>query len=765
MVDDHETPKMYRLAIILALAVVLLNVIGPAWAVEADPISPGSWTMVLLPDTQHYVDGTNPVAIFNAQTQWIADHKESHNVKMVLHLGDITNNKTTAEFVAAKAAMDTLRTAGVPYSMAPGNHDYTLSSTTRSTLFNDNAYFGPTSTYGTQSHFATGLGGFYESGKTDNSWCTFNAGGKDWLVFSVEYGPRDSVIGWMNSVATAHPNHNLILNTHAYLYYDSTRYDWDLYGSAQSWNPRASTIYGGTNDGQDLWDELVNSYENWKFTFNGHVLDDGNGWLGSYGAHGNVVHQMLSNYQNRVNGGDGYMRIMEFMADGNTVKVSTYSPYQETYLLANDQCFTLKMNELPPNPLPPAERIRGVSAARLSVNSSSVWTVEGSGPNRFVLLSPANEADVSVSVAGIPAYRDQGVMLTTVCQNSRGGYYGTSEVSQQNFFTLNDADDILQIATSRAHDSGEYNVNVAAAMFPFASGWIGGHVLEAGTLLEHYGVASGNVTRTGTGRYQVTVDGINSQNDGMLFVVGGENGHNNYSTAPLANGSGWEIASRDNAAATFSALEDNRFGFVYIDYNAPGLIGGRISASGSTLDGAGSFSISRAGLGAGEYRITINNGQYTPDEGVLLLTIADYETDGITAPDDNIISYEADGNTFLVNIRDRNDDTSPLEDCGFVFAFLPYDGQLMPAVPGDANYDGQVDQDDADALSNHWGNAGATWANGDFNLDGLVNAADAAILTANWGYGTNEGTGVPEPGSLVLLAAIAMAGLTRGRRR
>jgi hypothetical protein len=35
--------------------------------------------------------------------------------------------------------------------------------------------------------------------------------------------------------------------------------------------------------------------------------------------------------------------------------------------------------------------------------------------------------------------------------------------------------------------------NVALALFPFADGWVGSHVTNAGALLDHYGVASANV--------------------------------------------------------------------------------------------------------------------------------------------------------------------------------------------------------------------------------------------------------------------------------
>jgi hypothetical protein len=86
-------------------------------------------------------------------------------------------------------------------------------------------------------------------------------------------------------------------------------------------------------------------------------------------------------------------------------------------------------------------------------------------------------------------------------------------------------------------------------------------------------------------------------------------------------------------------------------------------------------------------------------------------------------------------------------------------------IPGDANADGVVDDRDASILGSHWLlQEGATWGDGDFNRDGIVNDKDAAILAAHWGEGGGEES-VPEPGSLALLAGIAVMGMIYLRRR
>jgi hypothetical protein len=73
------------------------------------------------------------------------------------------------------------------------------------------------------------------------------------------------------------------------------------------------------------------------------VLEDGAGHVESRGDHGNTVHQLMANYQNRFEGGEGYMRLIEFLPDGQTIKVRSFSPSTNKLKIAGDQQFELKL--------------------------------------------------------------------------------------------------------------------------------------------------------------------------------------------------------------------------------------------------------------------------------------------------------------------------------------------------------------------------------------------------------------------------------------
>ena len=310
---------------VLVLMMVISLVVIPSFqGSNHAEASSSKFKIAVLPDTQNY--SSNHPEIFKAQTQWIADNWEEENIKYVVHLGDIVNNNNVPQWENANAAMRTLDGV-VPYSVVPGNHDIGAngSANTRdTTLFN--TYFPVSDFAGTET-----FGGVYpaEPDKYDNNYHTFHAGGTDWLVLSLEFGPRDPVLDWANEVVSSHPNHRVIVVTHAYMYYDETRYHKD-----HSWNPHNYGLAqdpGGVNDGEEMWQKFVKKHPNISMVFNGHVLNDGQGRRVSEGDYGNKVYQMLSNYQMQTNGGNGFLRLLEIDPEAGTINATSYSPYLDQY--------------------------------------------------------------------------------------------------------------------------------------------------------------------------------------------------------------------------------------------------------------------------------------------------------------------------------------------------------------------------------------------------------------------------------------------------
>ncbi|MDR2036738.1 MAG: metallophosphatase [Bacteroidales bacterium] len=297
---------------------------------------PQPFKLALMPDTQTY-SRLYP-EVFRSQTEWIAANADSF--AFVLQQGDVTDNNIDAQWKVAVEAMSLLDGI-VPYTIAMGNHDLGTRGSTdtrNSDLFN---HYFPYSKYSKQK----GFGGAYETGKIDNTWHTFHAGGIDWLILSLEFGPRNCVLDWAADVVQQHSRHKIIINTHAYMYSDDTRM-----GEGDKWLPQSygigkDTCANAVNNGEQIWDKLVSRYTNILFVFSGHVLHDGVGTLVSEGIHGNKVYQMLANYQHGVDGihGDeGYFRILTIDPAKHTVDVKTYSPHLKKYKTEPDQQFVFQ---------------------------------------------------------------------------------------------------------------------------------------------------------------------------------------------------------------------------------------------------------------------------------------------------------------------------------------------------------------------------------------------------------------------------------------
>ncbi len=311
-----------------------------------------TWSMVIMPDTQNYTrnspTGGNYMAPFTSQVDWVIDQKETRNIQYVLHEGDLVHNNNSVQWSRAKSEISRLDGV-VPYALATGNHDYgpAGNASNRSTLFNN--YFSINDNSLTSPSGGATIGGVFEVGKLDNSYHIFSApDGRDMLIISLEWGPRDEVVSWANTVAQNHPDHTAVLLTHAYMYNDETRYDWATKGSSQSWNPHSygtASLPGGTNDGQELWDNLVGENDNFAMTFNGHVLGDGIGTLQSIGSGGQTVTQMLFNSQFEGDAGDGWLRLVEF--DGENVNISTYSPHLDLWRTDDANQFSFQIQSIP----------------------------------------------------------------------------------------------------------------------------------------------------------------------------------------------------------------------------------------------------------------------------------------------------------------------------------------------------------------------------------------------------------------------------------
>ncbi len=307
--------------------------------------SDGSYHFVILPDTQYYYGDQGPgnFGKWLAQMNWIRDHAESHNLKYVLHLGDITDQADHSSTHLTQWGRATSAANGimdkVPMSLVTGNHDGLDNS--RTSLFSNPEYFGTGSVYANQPTLIETM----EPDKWENSVHRIEIEGRFWLIICFEWGPRDEVIAWADDVLNRFPDDYAILTTHAYLFRDSSRFDWDLLGShdredRQRGNPIGYEALNGdpdgANDGQLIWNKLIRDHSNVKLVLNGHVSRSGHGRRVSINDDRHFVQQHLVNFQHWSGDGNGRMRLMEFNPASDMVQVKSFSPFSGEILKGPD---------------------------------------------------------------------------------------------------------------------------------------------------------------------------------------------------------------------------------------------------------------------------------------------------------------------------------------------------------------------------------------------------------------------------------------------
>jgi hypothetical protein len=271
--------------------------------------APENFTIIALPDTQYY-SSTYP-AIFNNQTSWIVSNVEALNIVFVTHEGDIVNNySSTTQWQHANTSMSKLDN-NVPWAVLPGNHD---GAGPGQTTVNYNTYFDYNRFNGKSWY-----GGAYQNINTNN-YELFTAAGDQFIIFHLQYAPSDSVLNWANNIISSYPNRRAIVTTHDYLLPTGAR----------------------SGVGQKIWTKFIKPHANQIFlVLCGHAHAEAQR---TDTVNGHNVYQVLADYQSRPNGGNGWLRIMEFQPAISKILVETYSPYLNRYEKDSDSQFTLSYN-------------------------------------------------------------------------------------------------------------------------------------------------------------------------------------------------------------------------------------------------------------------------------------------------------------------------------------------------------------------------------------------------------------------------------------
>jgi hypothetical protein len=150
---------------------------------------------------------------------------------------------------------------------------------------------------------------------------------RKFLFLNLEFAPRDTILQWANSEISKemYKDHTVVVLTHSYLNAQNKHMEKENYPIADA------------NYGRSIWEKLVAPSKNIQMVISGHIGSPDNfkghtAFKEDRNAAGKKVNQITFNAQAmgggwHGNGGDGWLRIMEFLPDDKTVISTTFSPY------------------------------------------------------------------------------------------------------------------------------------------------------------------------------------------------------------------------------------------------------------------------------------------------------------------------------------------------------------------------------------------------------------------------------------------------------
>ena len=364
------------------------------------------FTVAVIPDTQNMVDFKHQKAagfaldaaeLFIAEMQYIANNTVSNggDIAFVASVGDVWQHQTLAidpdhsargfkvidnaifaqeilvtdqtnkvEMPKALEGYQLIAATGIPFGVAPGNHDYDamwsdsshvpdytrikelLSPEGKLTRY-DPAVLGMlhiggltnfTSVFGAHTAFFKDKPWYVSSFNNGaNSAQLFSAGGYTFLNIALEMQASDEVLAWAQSVIDEHAGLPTLITTHDYINQHGERSPGAIIDLKRV-DPEAH------NSAEELWADFIRGNDQIFMVLCGH--QHGQALRIDRNAANNEVYQVLADYQDRGQAGldagqprtddgriyalgDGWFRLMQFDTAPAipTVKVSTYSSH------------------------------------------------------------------------------------------------------------------------------------------------------------------------------------------------------------------------------------------------------------------------------------------------------------------------------------------------------------------------------------------------------------------------------------------------------
>jgi hypothetical protein len=222
-----------------------------------------------------------------------------------------------------------------------GNHDITANGVPTDTYIPEYflEFFGPQRYEGRSWYWGSSPSGM-------SSYQVIQAGGQDFLMLNIECDSPLRELSWAQSVLDLNRDKPVFMTTHRYMQdaedytagvplVDSGRYP-------DVWYIVEGVYADGGIQSNELYDWFIRRNTSIFLVNCGHFHEQYR--QQSPNVDGNTIHEVLADFQDDPNGGNGWLRIMEFDLQANLIDVDTYSPWLDAYRTNDESDFVLSVD-------------------------------------------------------------------------------------------------------------------------------------------------------------------------------------------------------------------------------------------------------------------------------------------------------------------------------------------------------------------------------------------------------------------------------------
>ena len=278
-----------------------------------------SFVLVVLPDTQYY-SAYFPYT-FLEQSQWIVDCRTAMEIDFVSHLGDIVEhqNDSPSEWRVASSILAPIIAANIPLGLCVGNHDMGYPDEPEAKRFKYFDEWFPPSLFSNSDWY----GGSSPAGTNRNSFQLLESRqGVEIVIIHIEfldYGVFSFNTSWVDEILTNYSSRFAILVSHSATY--------DCFDSVQT-----------------TLTTLARTHCNVRLLLGGHFGECGGERVTFFANDcGRQTPAIVTDYQWRYAGGDGWLRYYVFTDGMETLHAHTFSTRLNRFENDTDSQFALDL--------------------------------------------------------------------------------------------------------------------------------------------------------------------------------------------------------------------------------------------------------------------------------------------------------------------------------------------------------------------------------------------------------------------------------------